>query len=203
MLMMLPRVRRKCGSASRHAAKTLTRFSSNSSRNSASGEVVDGLVRRVPARVVDEAVDAPRAADGLRDEVFEVGILRHVARHEVRRALQPARVQLGGERRARPLVARRDDDHRARLREDARAPLADAPAPAGHDHDLFCVPHPAKDNSSMRLYAKRSARPKASGEGLKAEGRRAKRLETGRLKPLHVFVLYCSCSPLACRWAVV
>ena len=65
MLMMLPLVLRRWGSACWQATKTLTRLSSSSSRKSSAREVVDRAVRRVPAGVVDQAVEAAEARDSV------------------------------------------------------------------------------------------------------------------------------------------
>ena len=102
-------------------------------------EVVDGLMRGVPAGVVDQAVDPSEALDRPIDHALNVVGFRHV-RADEHRASGAARIELGLEGAAFGLVARTEDDMRAPLfDEHLHAAGANPLGAAGHDRDLVLV----------------------------------------------------------------
>ena len=103
-------------------------------------ELVDGAVRRVPAGVVDQAVDSAVPRKRLLEERLTVVLPRHVTADEGRRARPVGRDTLGNsapEVRLEPA----EDDVRARLGEDMDTAFADALGASGDDRHLVAIAH--------------------------------------------------------------
>src|SRR5262249_19158246 len=107
-------------------------------------EVVDRPVGRAPARVVDQAVEAPVAFYRGLDQAPNLLDLRDVARYEP--GLAALLATLGLEGRAGLPVAGAEDDLGAGRHEDPDAAFADALGAAGDDRDLVRVTHVAGVN---------------------------------------------------------
>ena len=98
-------------------------------------ELIDRLVRRMPAGVVDQAVQTPVALDRASDERDAIGVGRDVAPREVDPA-GAARGEGGGHLGAARGVRRGDDDGGAGGGEDGRAAFPDALRAPGDDDGL-------------------------------------------------------------------
>src|SRR5205085_1415270 len=101
-------------------------------------ELVNRLVGRVPAGVINKTVNAAVARGRGLDEVAYVVLPPHVAEDEggtARPAFARERLKRALGRRALGLGVRADDDLRARAYEHFRATPPDAAAAAGDDYD--------------------------------------------------------------------
>ena len=135
MFTIDPRDCRRWGSAALQSAKGLTTFSSRMARKSSTRELVDGAVRRVPAGVVDQAVESAVPRERLGEERLTVLVPRHVAADEGRGARPGGRDTLGN---GGPEVRLEPTEHNvgARLGEDIDTSFADALGATGDDRYL-------------------------------------------------------------------
>jgi hypothetical protein len=84
------------------------------------GKIVDRLVRRMVAGVVDEAVDAPKRFNRASDERLDLFRFRDIARH-IKSRNKPRRVQLIFKRRTFPRPRRAKNNAGTFLRKQAHA----------------------------------------------------------------------------------
>src|SRR6185369_9458430 len=136
------------------------------------GDVLDAVVERRHARVVDEHVDAAELAVGAVGEGLDLAPVPHVAGHR-QRAPPGGRAHLvrgglaGGE------LAAGDDDVGARLREGQYHGAAEAAAAAGDEGDLAGEVKEPVQHSSRSASSTKS--PTTTSKGCAASGSSAPR----------------------------
>jgi hypothetical protein len=104
------------------------------------GKVIDRFVRRMPPRVVDEAIKAAKFVDGCINETFNLVRLRDVALDKQSFGLR-AVVQFGGQSLAFLLIPGTEDNLRTRPNECAHASFADPFGAARYDNHFFGIVH--------------------------------------------------------------
>src|SRR4030095_8278683 len=103
-------------------------------------KVVDRFVRRMPSRVVDDAIEAAGFLGGCTNETFNLVWLRDVAPDEHSFMLF-AGVEFGSKLIAFLLIPRTEDNRGTRGAECAHASFADAFGAACYDNHLFGIVH--------------------------------------------------------------